>query len=182
MEGYTKRQVFEIPRVSLKVTEHQAEIKRCPACGRASQGQFPPAVKRAVQYGANLRSYVTYLKDYTLVPYQRLRQLMKDLFGVPLSSATLFSAEQQCSRGLKDTVQQIRREIVAAAVGHFDETGLRVQGKVSWLHSASTKTATYYNVHPRRGTQAMDAMGVLGAFAGVAVHGSAGSVRRRCSA
>jgi transposase len=170
VEGYTKRQVFEIPRVSVKVTEHQAEIKRCPACGRASQGQFPPAVKRAVQYGENLRSYVIYLKDYTLVPYQRLRQLMKDLFGVPLSSATLFAAEQQCARGLKDTVQQIRREIVAAAVGHFDETGLRVQGKVSWLHSASTKTATYYYVHPRRGRQAMDAMGVLGAFAGVAVH------------
>jgi len=170
VEGYTKRQVFEIPRLSLKVTEHQAEIKRCPACGRASQGQFPPEVQRAVQYGANLRSYVIYLKDYALVPYQRLRQLMKDLFGVPLSSATLFAAEQQCARGLKDTVQQIRREIVAAAVGHFDETGLRVQGKVSWLHSASTKTATYYHVHARRGTQAMDAMGVLGAFAGVAVH------------
>jgi transposase len=170
VEGYAKRQVFEIPRVYVQVTEHQAEIKRCPACGRASQGQFPSEVKRAVQYGANLRSYVIYLKDYALVPYGRLRQLMKDLFGVPLSSATLFAAEQQCARGLKDTVEQIRGEIAAAAVGNFDETGLRVQGKVSWLHSASTTAATFYHVHPRRGTQAMDAMGVLGAFAGVAVH------------
>jgi transposase len=67
-------------------------------------------------------------------------------------------------------VEQIRGEIAAAAVGHFDEPGLRVQGKVSWLHSASTTAATYYRVHPRRGTQARDAMGVLGEFAGVAVH------------
>ena len=95
---------------------------------------------------------------------------MKDLFGVPLSSGTLFAAEQECARGLKDTIEQIREEIAAAAVGHFDETGVRVQGKVSWLHSASTTTATYYRVHPRRGTQAMDDMGVLGAFVGVAVH------------
>ena len=60
-----------------------------------------------MQYGANLRSYVIYLKDYTLVPYQRLRQLMKDLFGVPLSSGTLFAVEQECACGLKDTVEQI---------------------------------------------------------------------------
>jgi len=75
VEGYEKRQVFEIPRVRMEVTEHQAEIKRCPACGRQSWGQFPPEVKRTVQYGANLRSYVIYLKDYALLPYQRLRQL-----------------------------------------------------------------------------------------------------------
>ena len=92
--GYAKRQIFEIPRVHVEVTEHQAEIKRCPACGRASRGQFPPEVNRAVQYGVNLRSYLIYLKEYSLVPYQRFRQLMKDLFGVPLSSGTLFAVEQ----------------------------------------------------------------------------------------
>lgn len=170
LEGYEKRQVFEIPCVHVQVTEHQAEIKRCPACGRQSQGQFPPEVKRRVQYGVNLRSYVIYLKDYALLPYQRLRQLMQDLFGVSLSAGTLASVEQECAQGLRDTVEQIREEISAAAVGHFDETGLRVQGKVAWLHSASTTAGTYYRVHPRRGTQAMDAMGVLGEFAGVAVH------------
>ena len=170
LEGYEKRQAFEIPRVHVEVTEHRAELKRCPACGRQSRGQFPPEVKRTVQYGANLRSYLIYLKDYALVPYGRLRQLMQDLFGVRLSAGMLFATEQACAQGLKDTVEQIRRDVASAAVGHFDETGLRVQGKVSWLHSASTTAATYYRVHPRRGTQAMDAMGVLGEFAGVAVH------------
>jgi transposase len=168
--GYEKRQVFEIPRVHVEVTEHQVELKRCPACGGESRGQFPPEVKRTVQYGANLRSYLIYLKDYALLPYGRLRELMQDLFGVRLSAGTLFATEQECAQGLKDTVEQIRMDVASAAVGHFDETGLRVQGKVSWLHSASTKTATYYRVHPRRGTEAMDAMEVLGKFAGVAVH------------
>jgi len=169
-EGHEKRQVFEIPRVQLQITEHQAEIKRCPACQRLARGQFPPEVKRAVQYGANLRSYVIYLKDYALLPYERLRQLMQDLFGVRLSVGTLVGIEQECAQGLKDTVELIRGQIATAAVGHFDETGLRVQGKLSWLHSASTRATTYYRVHSRRGRQAIDAMGILGTFAGVAVH------------
>lgn len=170
LEGCEKRQVFEIPRVRVEVTEHQAEIKRCPACGRQSQGQFPQEVRRTVQYGANLRSYLVYLKDYALVPYGRLRQLMQDLFGVRLGAGMLFATEQQCAQGLRDTIEQIRREVVGAAVGHFDETGLRVQGKAWWLHSASTTTATFYHVDSRRGRPAMDAMGVLPEFTGIPVH------------
>ena len=168
--GYQKRQVFEIPRVHVEVTEHRVELKRCPACDAESRGQFPSEVKRAVQYGANLRSYIIYLKDYALIPYGRLRELTQDLFGVHFSAGTLSATEQECAHGLKDTVEQIRKDVELAPVAHFDETGLRVEGKLSWLHSASTTTATYYRVHPRRGTQAIDAMGVLGEFAGVAVH------------
>lgn len=170
LEGCEKRQVFEIPRVQMEVTEHQAEIKRCPTCGRQSRGQFPPEVKRAVQYGANLRSSLIYLKDYALLPYGRLRELMQDMFGVHLGGGTLFAMEQECAQGLKDTVQQIRKDVASAAVAHFDETGLRVQGALWWLHSASTTTTTYYHVDPRRGKPAMDAMGVLPQFTGIPVH------------
>jgi transposase len=170
LEGCEKRQVFEIPRVRAEVTEHQAEIKRCPACGRQSRGQFPQEVTRTVQYGANLRSYLIYLKDYALLPYGRLQQLMQDLFGVRLGAGTLYATEQECAQGLKDTAEQIRKEVVSAAVAHFDETGLRVQGTVWWLHSASTPTATYYHVDPRRGKPAMDAMGVLPQYKGIPVH------------
>jgi transposase len=122
-----------------------------------------------VQYGANLRAYLIYLKDYALLPYGRLGQLMQDLFGVHLGARTLFATEKECAYGLKDTVEQIRKDVAAAEVGHFDETGLRVQGKVWWLHSASTTTSTYYHVDPRRGKPAMDAMGVLPEFTRIPV-------------
>ena len=52
----------------------------------------------------------------------------------------------------------------------FDETGFRVAGKLHWVHCARTGKYTLLTVHARRGTQAMEAMGVLPSFAGVAVH------------
>jgi hypothetical protein len=45
-------------------------------------------------------------------------------------------------------------------------TGVRLH----WIHCARTDKYTLVYCHPKRGTQAMDAMGVLKGFAGIAVH------------
>jgi len=66
--------------------------------------------------------------------------------------------------------EAIRRALAAADVAHFDETGFRVAGRLAWVHSASSGKFALITVHPRRGRQAMDAAGVLPAFAGIAVH------------
>ena len=170
VRGYERRQVFDVPPLKVEVSEHRAEIKRCPACGLRTIGEFPAEVRHAVQYGPRIRSYAIYLKDYALLPYMRLKQLMDDLFGVRLSTGTLANMEQDCADRLRETVEQIRETVRTAAVGHFDETGLRVEGKLSWLHTASTTESTYYRVHSRRGSEALDAMEVLSDFSGVAMH------------
>ena len=55
-------------------------------------------------------------------------------------------------------------------MAHFDETGFRVAGKLAWVHSASAGKFVLVTVHPKRGKEAMDAAGVLPAFAGIACH------------
>lgn len=168
--GYRRRQVFDIPPARLEVHEHRALMKRCPSCGRRAIGQFPAEAKHAVQYGPRIRSLVIYLKDYALLPYQRLRQLGQDLFGISLSTGTVSGMERECAYALAATVESIRCTVAKATIGHFDETGVRVEGKVAWLHTASTTEATYYRVHRRRGREALDEMGILGDFSGVAMH------------
>jgi transposase len=53
---------------------------------------------------------------------------------------------------------------------HVDESGLRVTGKLHWLHVASTGRVTSYEVHAKRGHEAMEDAGILGAFTGTVVH------------
>jgi transposase len=54
-------------------------------------------------------------------------------------------------------------------VAGFDETGFRVERKLHWVHCARTARYTLLMVHARRGAKAMEEMGVLPSFAGVAV-------------
>lgn len=59
-------------------------------------------------------------------------------------------------------------------MAHFDETGFRVAGTLAWVHSASAGKYALITVHPKRGREAMDAVGVLPAFGGIAVHDASG--------
>ena len=60
--------------------------------------------------------------------------------------------------------------MTSAAVAGFDETGMRAVGSLHWLHTVSTEWLTWYFAHKKRGTDAMDAAGVLPEFNGRAVH------------
>lgn len=67
-------------------------------------------------------------------------------------------------------VDAILQALIASEVAHFDETGFGVAGKLAWVHSASSGKFVLVTVHARRGTEGMDAAGVLPSFAGIACH------------
>ena len=158
---HERRQVFDLPALQLSVTEHQAEVKRCPVSGRKVSAAFPAGVLAPVQYGPNFRGLTLYLFNQQLLPFERLRQTCLDLFGQPLSLGTLTQTNQCAHDALAVVESAIIRGIIQAAVVHVDESGLRVAGSLHWLHVASTPELTHYGVHAHRGTEAMDALGVL---------------------
>lgn len=167
---YERRQVFELPEPKLEVTEYRAEIKRCPHCRTAVRTPFPDAVKSPTQYGPRFLALLVYLQHQQLLPANRISQLCDDLFAQPVSEATLFQITQKCHDQLEDFENKIVSQLPKETILTVDESGLRVDGKLHWLHTAGTDRLTFYGVHPKRGNQATDAFNILPHFNGSLVH------------
>lgn len=168
--GHRSRQVIDLPPLKLEVTEHQVELKECPHCKCQNEAPFPAEAKTSVQYGSRIKSLLVYLNQYQLLPYERTVQLVEDLFSRTISQGTLSAWNRACFEHLESTEENIRQAILASPVVHFDETGLRSQGKLHWLHAASTEQFTFYGLHARRGREAMLDLGILEHYTGCAVH------------
>jgi len=170
IEQWHLRQVHDLPPLELVIREHRAEQKTCPYCGILNRAAFPADVTNLVQYGASLKSLLVYLMEGQLLPSQRICDLMSEVFSCEISEGTLYNARQRCHEQLAEVEAHIKSGIQAAEVGHFDETGLRVNGKLMWLHVACTTGLTHYAIHAKRGKPAMDESGILPSFSGVSVH------------
>jgi len=165
-----RRRVLELPPPRLTVVEHRVVRVTCTGCGAETAGRFPAGVVQPVQYGERLKAVSAYLRAYQLLPYARTQELLEDLFGAAPAEGTLQAWEAACSEALAAPEAAIARALQAAPVAGFDETGVYVAGRREWLHVACTPALTHYGVHPKRGRRATDALGILPAFTGTAVH------------
>src|SRR5919108_3173999 len=165
--GVEARQVFDLPSLHYEVTEHRV-LEAC--CGKRHRGEFPEGVNAPVQYGPGLKAAAVHLTQHHMLPAQRTADLMGDLTDLPLSDATVLAAVAEARERLEPTVTAIGQAIVAAPIAHADETGLRVYGKLPWLHVLATGLLTWMGIHPQRGKKAFDAFGLLTAFVGTLIH------------
>jgi len=170
VEGMEKRQVFDVPEVHIEVTEHQVEVKICPCCEHRIKADFPCGVGRAVQYGKRIQAQATYLTMYQLLPLKRSCELFADFYGHAPSEALILTAIEQTYEQIQPSLNVIYTRLIEADVLHNDETGIRVQGKLQWLHVSSTEQLTHYAIHAKRGQKAMRAIGILPQFNGVSLH------------
>lgn len=165
-----RRQVVDVPPVRLQITEHQAERKCCPRCSAETRACFPRDVSAPVQYGTRLGAMAVYVVTHHLLPFHRAAELLSDLLGAPLSVGTIRQLCHRCAHLLQPVERQIKIALRQAPVIHQDESGLYVAGKRGWMHVTSTKKLTHYQIHAKRGTQALDANGILPGYQGTSVH------------
>lgn len=165
-----KRQVFDVPQPRVEIVEHQAEEKKCPCCGVLNRGVFPEDVRGPVQYGERVQALIAYFGHQHFVPVDRVCQILEDIFGVCVSPGTCSNVDQKLYRNLEPFEVSLKLYLIASQVLHFDESGIRCEKKLSWVHVSSSLMATCYTLHAKRGQEAMDAAGILRQFNGFAVH------------
>lgn len=119
-----------------------------------------------MQYGPRVRAWGVYLNQYQLVPMERTCQILRQGLGCSISEGTLTTWVQVASKGLEDSCDKIKQSVIASGLMHGDETGIHLNKKLHWLHTASTRFLTYLAWHRKRGRSAMDEIGILPAYHG----------------
>lgn len=166
--GYEARQVFDIKILRI-VTEYRAEIGE-DAEGNRIVASFPEGVTKAVQYGPDLKAHAVYMSQYQLIPYKRIQEYFEEQLGIPLSEGSLYNFNKEAYETLDPFDGKAKGELAKSEVMHVDETSINKNGDRYWLHSASNSKWTYFFPHERRGTEAMNSIGILPLFRGILCH------------
>jgi transposase/uncharacterized coiled-coil protein SlyX len=141
--SHRRQQVVEVVPARLRVTEHRLAVLRCGRCGKTTRGEFAGSVRSGVRYGSGVKARVLYLQQYQWLPYARTAEAMRDLFGCRLSAGTAANIVRECSEALMETELKIKRGLRRSSVIHADETGLRVEGRLQYVHVTSNSRLTH---------------------------------------
>ncbi len=164
-----RRQVFDLPELRPHVVEHQLLEREC-GCGTRTKATAPDGVDAPVQYGPRVTAAAVYLYAGQFLSKDRTATALAELVGIPLSAGTVAAMAARAAADLTGFLTAVRENLAGAEVIGADETGLRVAGKLHWVHCARTGKYTLIDCHPKRGTAGIDALGVLTGFTGVVVH------------
>nr|WP_265049929.1 transposase [Amycolatopsis mediterranei] len=140
--GMVRRQVVDLPPVRPSVTEHRLHRLRCRGCRHVTTAPAPAEATAPACYGPNVTALAVYLLTYQHIPVARTAQLLADLLGLPVSTGWVAGVLTPVATNLGEFAEQVEQALRAAPVAHFDETGIRVEGKNWWLHVACATTGT----------------------------------------
>lgn len=76
--------------------------------------------------------------------------MLDEVCGCHLSQGTLLRWVQEASERLATTVEKIADWLSAGSLQHGDETGMRIGGKLHWLHVNCTNWLTHLAWHRKR--------------------------------
>jgi transposase len=86
--GVERRQAFDLPEVTVTVTDHQLIEREC-GCGHRTKAAAPQGAEAPLQYGPRIAATIVYLYIGQFLSKKRTAQALAELFGIPLSSGTV---------------------------------------------------------------------------------------------
>ena len=170
-DGIVKsRQIFDLPKIKIEVTEHQVVTKVCANCGKKNKSNFPEHLVQEAQYGNNIKAFCVYAQSYQVLPYARTAEFIYDLTGHRISVGSLANFQVKCFENLENFENEIKKSLLQSPVLHADETGVRVDGKLGWFHVLSTDLLSFFGYHKKRGKDAINEFNIIPLYNGNLVH------------
>ena len=157
-------------KVQVTLTAHQKLCICCPKSHEVRQGEFPQNLNAYVQHGDNLQGLAIALNTIGAVSLNRTSEILRGIFGIPITPATIASMVQNCAGKTGATLDKIRASLIASDQNHADETGFRTEGRLHWVHVLCNRMYTYLTISEKRGWEGMDEGTLLPRCSGMLTH------------
>jgi predicted RecB family nuclease len=106
------------------VQEHAAYKYHCGKCGKDF---FPEKYMKMFKYGHSLKSWAMYEYVAHRATFNGLEGTFRDLFDLPVCLRHIHSIKRIMANYYQETVEGIRRRLVAGSILHADETPIKLQ-------------------------------------------------------
>lgn len=166
--GHEARQVIDVDITTL-VTEWRAEVVEDEQ-GRRHVAPFPEGITRPVQYGIGVKVNAVYMSQFQMVPYNRMEDHFLEQMGIPVSSGSIVNFNRDAYDRLGFFELWVQKALRQEGLLHVDETGINIGGKRCWLHNVSSPGLSHFAPHEKRGSEAIEAIGILPGFTGILCH------------
>ena len=154
----------------IEETTFTSETKECPECGEKSKKEFPTGIDGKIQYGNGIKAAIINFLAVQMMSLERVQEHFKGLIGRFISQATMLKYIAQFSLSLETWENQAKEELLKSKVIYVDETSMRVNGTNHWIHTYSAGDIVLQFIHPSRGTEAIEEIGILPKYGGTIVH------------
>ena len=144
-----------------------AETKECPECQAKTKADFPEGINGKVQYGDGVKAAIINFTTVQMMSLQRIQEYFMGLMGRRISPAVMLKYIVQFSEFLKKNWEiSVKAVLQKAPVLYLDETSMRVNGKNYWIHTCSFGDTVLQIIHPKRGIEGINDMGILDKYGG----------------
>jgi hypothetical protein len=117
-----------------------------------------------------VKAYILNMLIAQMVSLNRIQQSIRTLIEQTISEATMLKYVMQLHYCRAHWEQSAIEQVLAMPVMHVDETSLRVDKKNYWIHVCSGGAITLKFLHPNRGRDAIEAIGLIPRYGGVIIH------------
>ena len=154
-----------------KRVEHvDAEVKKCSECDTINTAKFPDDMPGPLQYGQGIKAFAINLICAQMIALGRVQKMIKTLIGTVISETTMLNFVLRLHLALEGWENRAKQQILASSAMNVDETSFRVNKKTQWIHVYCADHITLKFLHAKRGTEAIDNIGIIPKYGGTIIH------------
>lgn len=142
----------EIPPIRPIVTRVERYGGRCGCCGQSYSAPVPVGLELGSPFGKSLEVLITYLRYHHALSYQRLSQVMREVFQVDISEGAIANLLARVKETLSNPVGRILERLQQSRLVCSDETTARVAGKTQWEWVFQNEQVCLHLIRPSRGS------------------------------